>query len=86
MTATAQAESDILTPAELAAEYKTTKPTALDWFHKGIIPARVSHGRIIRFSRADVAKALADRAAANAAKPVMTISRLADKCRKGGKR
>lgn len=52
-------DNDILTPAELAAEYKTTKPTVLSWFHKKIIPAAVSNGRVIRFNRADVAAALA---------------------------
>ncbi|MCX6875396.1 MAG: hypothetical protein NTW21_16550 [Verrucomicrobia bacterium] len=55
-------ESDIVTPAELAADYKTTKPTALSWYHKGLIPAVVADGRIIRFSRAEVSKALALRA------------------------
>lgn len=52
-------ENDILTPAELAAEWKTTKPTVLSWFHKGLIPAAVSNGRVIRFKRAEVAQALA---------------------------
>jgi excisionase family DNA binding protein len=51
--------NDILTPAELAAEWKTTKPTVLSWFHKGIIPAAVSNGRVIRFDRKLVAQALA---------------------------
>jgi excisionase family DNA binding protein len=52
-------KNDILTPAELASEYKTTKPTVLSWFHKGIIPAAVSSGRVIRFHRIEVAQALA---------------------------
>ena len=56
------AASDIITPAQLAADYQTTKPTALSWYHRGLIPAVVADGRIIRFSRAAVAKALADRA------------------------
>ena len=65
MNATAQIDkSDIATPAELAADYKTTKPTALAWYHKGLIPAVVANGRVIRFSRSAVAKALA----ANASK------------------
>lgn len=51
--------NDILTPAELATEYKTTKPTVLSWFHKGLIPAAVSNGRVIRFHRVAVAQALA---------------------------
>ena len=53
---------DIATPDELASDYKTTVPTALSWFHKGWIPAAVANGRVIRFDRAAVAKALADRA------------------------
>ena len=53
--------SEILTPAELAREYRTTKPTVLSWHHKGWIPACASIGRVIRFNRADVAKALAER-------------------------
>ena len=52
-------EKDILTPAELAAEYRTTKPTVLAWYHKKLIPAAVSQGRVIRFNRSDVARALA---------------------------
>ena len=52
-------EKDILTPAELATEYRTTKPTVLAWLHKGLIPAAVSQGRVIRFNRSDVARALA---------------------------
>ena len=53
---------DIATPSELASDYKTTVPTALSWYHKGWIPAAVANGRVIRFNRADVAKALAARA------------------------
>jgi len=55
-------QSDIATAAELAADFKTTKPSVLSWFHRGLIPAVVADGRIIRFSRAAVAQALADRA------------------------
>ena len=55
-------QSDIATAAELAAEFKTTKPTALSWYHKGWIPAAVANGRVIRFSRKAVAEALAARA------------------------
>jgi excisionase family DNA binding protein len=54
-------KADIATPAELASDFKTTKPTVLSWFHQGRIPAVVSIGRVIRFSRAEVAKALASR-------------------------
>ena len=54
--------SEILTPAELAREYRTTKPTILAWYHRGLIPACTSIGRVIRFDRAAVAAALAARA------------------------
>ena len=54
--------SEIITAAELATEYRTTKPTVLSWYHRGIIPAAVADGRVIRFSRAAVAEALAARA------------------------
>jgi len=54
--------SEILSPAELAREYRTTKPTVLAWYHKGLIPACVSIGRVIRFDRSAVADALASRA------------------------
>ena len=55
-------QNDIATAAELAADFKTTKPTLLSWFHRGIIPAAVANGRVIRFSRKAVAEALASRA------------------------
>ena len=55
-------QSDIATAAELAADFKTTKPTLLSWFHRGIIPAVIADGRVIRFSRKSVAEALAARA------------------------
>ena len=55
-------QNDIATAAELAADFKTTKPTLLSWFHRGIIPAAVADGRVIRFSRKAVAEALAARA------------------------
>ncbi len=55
-------QDDIVNPAELAADYKTSKPTALSWYHKGWIPAAVANGRVIRFSRKAVAEALAARA------------------------
>lgn len=70
MTAT---ENDIITPAELATDYKTTKPTVLSWFHKGIIPAAASNGRVIRFSRLAVAQALA--AAAKPSTPNRGVAR-----------
>ncbi len=54
-------KEDIATPAELASDYKTTKPTILSWFHQGRIPAVVSIGRVIRFNRGEVAQALASR-------------------------
>ena len=57
--------SEILTAAELATEYRTTKPTVLAWYHKGWIPAAVANGRVIRFSRQAVVEALASRASTN---------------------
>ena len=54
--------NEVITAAELAADYRTTKPTVLSWHHKGWIPAAVCIGRVIRFNRAAVAQALADRA------------------------
>ena len=54
--------NEVITAAELAADYRTTKPTVLSWHHRGWIPAAVCIGRVIRFNRADVAKALAARA------------------------
>ena len=64
MTSTAIKDNspEILTPAELARAYKTTKPTVLSWYHKQWIPAVVSIGRVIRFDRDQVAQALAARA------------------------
>ena len=62
-------DPDIITAAELAADYRTSKPTVLSWFHRGIIPAAVSVGRVIRFSRKDVAAALAAHSAGKDRKP-----------------
>lgn len=59
--------ADITNADGIAADYHTTKPTALSWYHKGIIPAVVANGRVIRFSRKAVAQALAE-----AAKPTNT--------------
>jgi hypothetical protein len=53
------AANDITNADGIAADYVTTKPTVLSWWHKGIIPAAAAHGRVIRFSRKAVAQALA---------------------------
>ena len=74
MTATV---NDIITPAELAAEYRTTKPTVLSWYHKGWIPAAASHGRVIRFNRQAVAMALAASSSPADANPLSNRARAA---------
>lgn len=58
-TAGGVATAETLTPRELAAVYKTTVPTVLDWYHKGRIPAAVAVGRIYRFDLDAVKAALA---------------------------
>jgi predicted site-specific integrase-resolvase len=57
----------LLTPPELARELKTTPQTIGVWHRKGIIPAAIDCGRIIRFNRADVLAALATNANRRAA-------------------
>ncbi|NQX00461.1 helix-turn-helix domain-containing protein [bacterium] len=59
-TSTAQTQPlDLLTPPQLARELKTTPQTIGVWHRKGIIPAAVACGRVIRFNRAAVLTALA---------------------------
>lgn len=48
------------TPAEEAKACRVTKPTLLDWYHRGIIPAEIAVGRVIRFDHEAVLKALKD--------------------------
>ncbi len=50
---------DLLTPPQLARELKTTPQTIGVWHRKGIIPAAVACGRVIRFNRSEVLAALA---------------------------
>ena len=50
--------NDLATAAELAGDFRTTKVTILAWLHAGKIPAVVHEGRVIRFSRSEVAAAL----------------------------
>jgi excisionase family DNA binding protein len=52
----------ILTPTELAAHFKTSKQTVLQWYHKGLIPAEVATGSVYRFDLAKVQEALAAKA------------------------
>lgn len=66
-SATALPDDSDLTPSELAAKKKTTVPTILAWYRKGIIPATVAEGRVYRFNLAAVNKALEDRARKNGA-------------------
>lgn len=57
--ATAPAQTlDLLTPAQIARELRTTPQTIGNWHRAGVIPAVVSVGRIIRFNLADVLEAL----------------------------
>lgn len=46
------------TPAEFAGVINTTSATVLNLFHKGIIPAKIACGRLIRFDRAEALAAL----------------------------
>jgi excisionase family DNA binding protein len=48
----------LFTPAEQAAACRVTKPTLLEWYHQGIIPAEIAVGRVIRFDPDAVAAAL----------------------------
>jgi hypothetical protein len=47
------------TPATFARVVKTTPQTVNTWHRKGIIPARVCIGRVIRFDRREALAALA---------------------------
>lgn len=58
-TAGGVATAETITPKQLAAHFKTTVPTVLDWYHKGWIPAVVAVGRIYRFDLDEVKAALA---------------------------
>jgi excisionase family DNA binding protein len=51
-------------PRQVAARYDVTVPTVLNWFHAGIIPAKVAVGRIYRFDLDEVDRALKIRSAA----------------------
>ena len=51
------------TPSQGAAEFETTTPTFLSWYHKGIIPAEVATGRVFRFDLDRCAEALREHAA-----------------------
>jgi excisionase family DNA binding protein len=48
-------------PRQVAARYDVTVPTVLNWFHAGIIPAKVAVGRIYRFDLDEVDRALKTR-------------------------
>jgi hypothetical protein len=49
---------ELETPREIAKALRTTPQTVNTWHRKGIIPARVSIGRIVRFDRREVIAAL----------------------------
>lgn len=60
-TAFSSVEAPLDTPKSLASALSTTPQTVLNWFHSGVIPAKIAAGRIIRFNRSDVLEALAYR-------------------------
>lgn len=49
---------ELETPREIAVALKTTPQTVNAWHRKGIIKARISIGRIVRFDRREVIDAL----------------------------
>ena len=51
----------LVTPAELARAFKTSPQTINCWHRKGIIPAALACGRVVRFDKAEVLEALAKR-------------------------
>lgn len=53
---------ELLTPPQLAREFRTTPQTIGVWYRKGIIPAAIACGRILRFDRQAVLAALAEQA------------------------
>ncbi len=50
--------SNHTTPRQLANRYAVTVPTVFNWFHAGIIPAKIAIGRIYRFDPDEVDAAL----------------------------
>ena len=53
------AETSLDTPRDLARVLKTTPQTVNTWHRRGIIPAKICIGRVIRFDRAEALAALA---------------------------
>lgn len=47
-----------VTARQIAARYGVTKPTVFNWLNAGIIPAKVTVGRIFRFDLDEVDAAL----------------------------
>ena len=59
----AEAAGEVLvTPRDLAERYRVTTQTILEWFHQGVIPARVAIGRVYRFEQGEVEAALREHA------------------------
>lgn len=62
-TATAPAQTleteELDTPRTLARVVKTTPQTINTWHRKGILPAKICIGRVIRFDRREALAALA---------------------------
>ena len=48
---------------EIAERFGVKGQTVLEWYHAGVIPARVAYGRTYRFELAEVTTALAAHAA-----------------------
>jgi excisionase family DNA binding protein len=48
---------------EIAERFGVKSQTVLEWYHAGVIPARVAYGRTYRFELAEVTNALAEHAA-----------------------
>jgi excisionase family DNA binding protein len=54
---------ELATTAEIAQAYGVERQTVLQWFHAGVIPARVAVGKTFRWDAEDVAAALEEHAA-----------------------
>lgn len=59
MTTVSLNTTQILTAREVAAYYRTTSKTVLDWNHAGRIPAEAATGKVFRFDLEKVRAALA---------------------------
>lgn len=53
-----QQEDDLMTPEEIAAVLKVTSRTVLYWEQQGRIPVEFRSGRVVRFRKGEVLRAL----------------------------